>query len=68
MYTEYQFNSIYESSITGSEVSALPTLKNNTTIGAWVADNDYAFDGTIPDKITGTGTPSCYKVYTRIGL
>lgn len=68
MYTEYQFNSIYESSITGSEVSALPTLKNNTTIGAWVADNDYAFDGTIPDKITGTGTPSWYRVYTRIGL
>jgi hypothetical protein len=68
MYTEYQFNSIYDSTIAGSEVGTLPTLKNNTTIGAWVADNDYAFDGTIPDKITGTGTPSWYKVYTRIGL
>ena len=64
MYTEYQFNSIYESTITGSEVSALPTLKNNTTIGTWVDENSFAFDGTIPDKITGSGTPTWYKVYT----
>jgi hypothetical protein len=66
MYTEYQFNSIYDSAITGSEVGVLPKTKNNTTIGEWVDANDYAFDGTIPDKVTGTGTPTWYKVYARL--
>lgn len=61
MYTEYNFNSVYDSVDIGSAVSALPATKNNATIGAWAADNDWAFDGTIPDVVT-LGSPSYYKL------
>jgi hypothetical protein len=61
MFTQYNFDNMYESIDVGSAVDALPAIKNNQTIGEWAGSNDYAFDGTIPDVIT-KGSPTYYKL------
>jgi hypothetical protein len=67
MFTQYNFDNMYESIDVGSAVDALPAIKNNATIGAWAASNDYAFDGTIPDVIT-LGSPMYYKLVSSASM
>lgn len=61
MFTQYNYDNIYDAVDIGSAVGPLPSTKNNATIGAWASENDWAFDGTIPDVVT-KGSPSFYKL------
>ena len=67
MFTQYNFDNMYESIDVGSAVDALPAIKNNQTIGEWAASNDYAFDGTIPDVVS-LGSPMYYKLVSSASM
>jgi hypothetical protein len=67
MYTQYNFNNLYDSVDVGSAVDALPKTKNNQTIGDWANANDWAFDGTIPDVVT-KGSPTFYKLVSSASM
>ena len=61
MFTQYNFDNMYDVIDIGSAVGPLPATKNNATIEAWASENDWAFDGTIPDVVT-LGSPTYYKL------